>query len=90
MEAFILSLIPFYTMITKTKKGNTTQAIIAGAFDLLGFLPFIDKGAQAGGRFSIAIREAAINGTRAELKQAAFKQALREGASSLLKLVFLI
>ncbi|WP_182853227.1 hypothetical protein [Arsenophonus endosymbiont of Aleurodicus floccissimus] len=45
MDAFILSLIPFYTMITEAKKGNTDQAVMAGAFDLLDFLPFIGKGA---------------------------------------------
>jgi hypothetical protein len=37
VEAFFLSLIPFYTMITEAQKGNKGKAVLAGSLDLLSF-----------------------------------------------------
>ncbi|HGJ5876251.1 MAG TPA: hypothetical protein ACHBX0_07475 [Arsenophonus sp.] len=85
VDAFFLSLIPFYTMITEAQKDNKGKAVLAGTFDLLSFLSFISKGTQVGSRFSIALGEAAINGARTALKKATIRQILRESGKQFIK-----
>ncbi|HGJ5867230.1 pentapeptide repeat-containing protein [Arsenophonus nasoniae] len=85
VDAFFLSLIPFYSMITEAQKGNKEKALQAGAFDLLSFFPFFGKGVQVSNRFSVALGEAVINGVRTGLKQVTFRQALRESGKQFVK-----
>jgi len=85
VDAFFLSLIPFYTVITEAQQGNTGKAVQAGLWDMAGFLSFISLTIQIGGRFSIAAGEAALNGLQTALKQATFRQALSQGGKQLLK-----
>ncbi|WGL98747.1 pentapeptide repeat-containing protein [Arsenophonus sp. aPb] len=85
VDAFFLSLIPFYSMITEAQKGNKEKALQAGAFDLLSFFPFFGKGVQVSSRFSTALGDAVINGVRTGLKQATFQQALRESSKQFVK-----
>ncbi|WGL99603.1 pentapeptide repeat-containing protein [Arsenophonus sp. aPb] len=79
VDAFFLSLIPFYTCITEAQKGKVREAIVAGVFDILSFLPFLAKGLQIGGRFSIAMGEAATEGLSIAAKQATIAQAIKHG-----------
>ncbi|WGL97819.1 pentapeptide repeat-containing protein [Arsenophonus sp. aPb] len=85
VDAFFLSLIPFYTVITEAQQGNTGKAVQAALWDIAGFLPFIGLTVHIGGRFSIATGEAALNGLQTALKQATFRQALSEGGKQLIK-----
>lgn len=84
-DAFFLSLIPFYTVITEAQQGNTDKAVQAGLWDMAGFLSFIGLTVYIGGRFSIATGEAALNGLQTALKKATFRQALSEGGKQLVK-----
>lgn len=79
VDDFFLSLIPFYTCINEAQKGNVRESIVAGIFDILSFLPFLGKGLQIGGRFSIAMGEATIQGLKIAAKQATIAQFLKQG-----------
>ncbi|MDR5616752.1 pentapeptide repeat-containing protein [Arsenophonus sp.] len=79
VDDFFLSLIPFYTCINEAQKGNVRESIAAGIFDILSFLPFLGKGLQVGGRFSIAMGEATTQGLKIAAKQATIAQFLKQG-----------
>lgn len=85
VDDFFLSLIPFYTCITEAQKGNATESAIAGYFDILSFLPFLGKGLQIGGRFSIAMGEAATGALKTAATKATIAQTLREAGKQFVK-----
>ncbi|UBX27841.1 hypothetical protein [Arsenophonus apicola] len=78
IDAFFLSHIPFYACITEAQKSNDKKTIDTGLFDILSFLPFLQKGLQIGGQFSSAMGETTTEKLLIAAKQATLAQAVKQ------------
>jgi len=59
VKNFALSMVPFYDMIQAIRKGDTSDAIVSGFFDLIGFIPTIGSSVKLGGKVARAGTKAA-------------------------------
>jgi hypothetical protein len=82
---FLLSLIPLYTCITESSKGNTGEAVSACFLDAVSLLPFAGKTFQTGMRFSTALGGTAAVALRYGARQAMVKEMLQQTGRELFK-----
>ncbi|MGP3591864.1 putative adhesin [Vagococcus sp. WN89Y] len=82
---FLLSLIPFYTCISESIKGNIDEAMPACAMDIVSFLPFAGAALATSTRFGITLSRATTLALRYGLQQAGIKQILKSTGSTIIK-----
>lgn len=84
----LLSIVPFYTCIDESLKGNEDDAILACTADVAGLLPFAGQAARTGTRFSLALGKATTSAVRYGTRHLnnGLMKGLREGGKHFYKL----
>lgn len=77
---FLLSIIPFYTCISESIKGNEKKAIPACVIDVLSLLPFIGQVSHVGGNFAFSLARSTSLALRYGAQQATFSKILMQAA----------
>lgn len=75
---FFLSLLPFYTCITESIKGNEQEAIPACLTDIVSIIPFAGKSVQVGMRFSTVLAKSTTLALKYGARQAIFKTMIKQ------------
>lgn len=70
---FLLRLVPFYTCITESLKGNEREAIPACILDVFGLIPFAGQTALTAGRFGRALAGSTAMALRYGARQTSIK-----------------
>lgn len=74
---FLLSLVPFYTCISESIKGNVEEATVSCLLDTASFLPVAGQAIRVGGRFSIAAGRSTLTALRLGAQQATLRGFIR-------------
>ncbi|KFF72992.1 hypothetical protein IW01_00590 [Pectobacterium brasiliense] len=80
---FLLSIIPFYTCISESIKGNKEEAIPACVIDVLNLLPFFGQVSHVGGKFAFALGRSTSIALRYGAQQATFSEILMQTTKKL-------
>lgn len=80
---FFFGLIPFYTCINESVKGNTEKAVPACLADILWILPVAGLAAKTGIRFGTALSRATIVAVNYGLREATVNAMLRQAGRQL-------
>jgi len=82
---FLLSLIPFYTCVSESIKGNIEEAMPACAMDIVSVIPFVGTVLATSTKFGIALSRATVLALRYGVQQAGLNQLLKKSGSIFIK-----
>lgn len=80
---FILSLVPFYTCVTESIKGNIEEAIPACLVDIIGVLPLSGLITRTGVRFGTALSRSTAGAVGYGIRQTSLNSVFRETGKKL-------
>lgn len=84
INEFLLSLIPLYTCITESRRGNEQEAISACIMDAFSLVPFAGKAVQVGMRFSTALAGATAMALKHGAQQTMIKGIMKQTSKELM------
>lgn len=82
---FLLSLIPFYTCISESVKGNIEEAMPACVLDIISLIPFSSAALATTTRFGTALSRAGALALRYGVQQAGFQRLVKKSAGAFIK-----
>ncbi|GKW40948.1 MULTISPECIES: putative adhesin [Pectobacterium] len=83
MGDFLLSLIPFYSCISESIKGNEKEAIPACIIDIISFIPFFGQVTRVGAKFSLSFGKYTFLSLKYGARQATLSGMLKQTAEKM-------
>lgn len=81
----VLSLVPFYTCVSESIKGDANKAIPACIIDIAGLIPFAGQGLSTGMRFGTALARSTAMALRYGVRQTTIKTMLQQTGNQLIR-----
>lgn len=81
VKDFLLNLIPFYTCINESVKGNREAAVSACMLDVLNLVPFVGSAANTGIRFGTSLAKTTALALSWSSRQLTLKNMLKQAGS---------